>query len=299
MFFGYGTRIAFVAGMDASKPEIYLAEDETDLLESLKLAFRIVGYSVVAHSNGMRAKEALETLESGKNFVLVSDILMPGLGGVDLIRFSKEKFPHCPAIAITGHGDKPMVMELLRCGCDDFLDKPFAPDELLLIVEQAIVLQKKRDEDTLVRLRAVDTIRRELQPMLETYQRGAEASGVDGGAKAVTSGGQKQSWVEGPEGIRISSGEGVAKVNPGGDWVGKRSECLREKLEELLTDGVRNIELLFNEVHDLDALALGVLCSLSHELREGGGSLSLRGVVPSVRGLFQHMKLDKEFCFLS
>lgn len=287
--------------MDKSKPDIYLVEDETDILDSLRLSFRIEGYGVVAWSNGADAKDFLEKLDSGENFVLVSDILMPGINGIELIRFAKEKFPHCPAIAITGHGDKPMVMELLRCGCDDFLDKPFDSNELLHIVEQVIELRKKRDEQALVRLRAVDTIQREFQPILDAYERGGVA-GEDAATKGAVDEevvGQELRWTEGKEGILVAFENGVVKIKPGGDWVGKRSEYLREKLEELLTAGERRIELHFGDVQDLDSLALGVLCSLSHELRTGGGSLSFHEVGASVERLFHYMNLSKEFRIIS
>ncbi len=287
--------------MDKSKPDIYLVEDETDILDSLRLSFRIEGYGVVAWSNGADAKDFLEKLDSAENFVLISDILLPGISGIDVIRFAKQKFPHCPAIAITGHGDKPMVMELLRCGCDDFLDKPFDSDELLHIVEQVVELQKKRDEETLVRLRAVDTIQREFQPILDAYEREGVAGEVGGKKSAVDEEAvcQELQWSEGKEGISVAFENGVVKIKPGGDWVGKRSECLREKLEELLTAGERRIELHFGEVQDLDSLALGVLCSLSHELRSGGGSLSFHEVGASVARLFHYMNLSKEFGIVS
>lgn len=283
--------------MEEVKPDIYLVEDEQDLLESLRLIFRMEGYRVFPMGSGIGAYEALSRLAEGSLYVLISDILMPGMSGVDLIRYSKARFPYCPAVAVTGHGDKPMVMELLRCGCDDFLDKPFAPDELLRVVEKVLLLQRKRDLETLVRLKAVETIQKEFQPLVESYAGGGGEKKVEREGEVAKDG--EEEWQEGQEGIRFMWWGVEARVRPGGDWVGSRSERLREKFEEFLTGGVTRIELELGEVQDMDSLALGVLCSLSHELQISGGELVMREVAPSVRGLFRHVGLEKEFTILS
>ena len=110
---------------------IILVDDEDDLRSSIKLTLRIEGFQVHDFDNGEEAITFVQQLPSIKNTILISDILMPGLSGVELMRRIKAELPELPTIALTGYGDKPMVTELLRAGCDDFLEKPANAQELV------------------------------------------------------------------------------------------------------------------------------------------------------------------------
>lgn len=300
--------------MVPSSVTVLLADDEADILESLRLAFRMQGFVVQTFANGRAVLDYLASTSLTPPFALVSDILMPGLSGLDLIREFKRRYPHQAAVAITGHGDKPMVMELLRCGCDDFLDKPFEPAEVLTAVRRALDLceeraqalrsregvaagaataaasigggvtagtssleevEKVESSAPQVRLRAIEALEKEIQHTLPTTVVAAAAE------PPLPTGS-----------FHVALAEGKARIVFQGDCVGSRSGELRVLCEELITRGVSAMEFDLAGVEDLDALALSVLCSLSEELQSAGGSLYFQQVASPIRLLFQHLGLS-------
>ncbi|MGE4292358.1 MAG: PP2C family protein-serine/threonine phosphatase [Desulfovibrio sp.] len=123
---------------------ILLAEDDAGLRLSLSFVLKNKGYRITACVDGREALERLSELrERGETVdALITDIQMPGMNGMELIRRLKNDGREFPIIVITGHGDKEMLIELLRLGCDDYLSKPFEPGEVQDKVAQ--VLEKKR-----------------------------------------------------------------------------------------------------------------------------------------------------------
>jgi signal transduction histidine kinase len=86
------------------------------------------------------AESALEKLASFKPEVIITDVKMPGEDGLWLLKKVKEFNPAIPVILLTGHGDKSMVIEGLRLGAFDYLEKPCEEEEILASVERAIEL---------------------------------------------------------------------------------------------------------------------------------------------------------------
>lgn len=123
---------------------ILLAEDDAGLRLSLTFVLKNKGYRITQALDGQEALDLLnKSRESGDEVdVLITDIQMPGMNGMELIRRMKMEGLELPIIVITGHGDKEMLIELLRLGCDEYLSKPFEPDEVQEKVSQ--VLEKKR-----------------------------------------------------------------------------------------------------------------------------------------------------------
>jgi len=123
---------------------ILLAEDDAGLRMSLTFVLKNKGYRITQAVDGGEALELLAELRGRGEDVdaVITDIQMPGMNGMELIRRLKQEGTGLPVIVITGHGDKEMLIELLRLGCDDYLSKPFEPDEVLQKVHE--VLEKKR-----------------------------------------------------------------------------------------------------------------------------------------------------------
>jgi two-component system response regulator FixJ len=69
---------------------------------------------------------------------IITDVRMPGLSGIDLLRRVRELGIEVPVIVITGHGDVPLAVEAMRCGAVDFLEKPFDDEVLLQSVRAAL-----------------------------------------------------------------------------------------------------------------------------------------------------------------
>src|SRR5690606_33977976 len=76
--------------------------------------------------------------------VLITDLRMPDMSGVDLIKRLRSESITIPAIVITGHGDVPMAVEAMKAGAIDFLEKPFEDDVIIGAVGRAIELIEKR-----------------------------------------------------------------------------------------------------------------------------------------------------------
>ena len=88
----------------------------------------MAGFTVRVHDS---ATDFLATAPTIRNGCLVTDLRMPDMSGVELLRSLKRRNSDIPAIVITGHGDVPMAVEAMKAGALDFIEKPFE-DELLI-----------------------------------------------------------------------------------------------------------------------------------------------------------------------
>jgi two-component system response regulator HydG len=111
--------------------KILVAEDEEITLKHLINALVKVGYSAIGTKNG---RDALEKIENDHFDLLIADIKMPGLTGIELLEEIKEKQIESEVIIITGFGSISSVVEAMKKGAYDYVTKPFNLDELLLKV---------------------------------------------------------------------------------------------------------------------------------------------------------------------
>ncbi len=117
-----------------SRP-IILVDDEKHIRLAAGQTLELAGYEVTALDRGDRVLELLSDDWSG---VLVSDINMPGMDGLELLERVRAIDPDLPMILITGHGDISMAVGAMRAGAYDFIEKPFATDLLLDVVRRAM-----------------------------------------------------------------------------------------------------------------------------------------------------------------
>jgi len=117
----------------AGKKSILLVDDEAPFRFSAGIALRRKGYRVTEAGTGKQALEkVLEARERSDPFhLIVTDIRMPELSGLELIDALKGYDIAMPVCAITCFGDKDLVRDLFGKGCRDFLEKPFEPEELV------------------------------------------------------------------------------------------------------------------------------------------------------------------------
>lgn len=129
------------------KKTIILAEDEGNLCSTLVFLLRKNGYNVIYFTDGfsayMKIKEMVENLKSPD--MVITDLQMPGLKGIDLIDYIRSLTFHLPVLVITGYGDKETVVSLLRKGCMDYIDKPFDDKTFLQCVENIFIKEDKRN----------------------------------------------------------------------------------------------------------------------------------------------------------
>lgn len=118
-------------------------DDETEFLELMHKRLSRRGVDVVTASNGQAALDILE--ETAKNGgeafnIVVMDVRMPGMDGLETLRRMKEMMPGLPVILLTGHACMGVAVDGLELGAFDYMLKPVAIDELLIKMEEAAKL---------------------------------------------------------------------------------------------------------------------------------------------------------------
>ena len=117
--------------------KILIAEDEEMMLKTMEFKLRKEGFQVIACSNG---EEALEKIISEKPDIIVTDIRMPFITGLDIVRKVKVEFNlNIPIIVLSAVGLEKTVLEAFDLGADDFITKPFSPNELIVRVRRLLV----------------------------------------------------------------------------------------------------------------------------------------------------------------
>jgi DNA-binding NtrC family response regulator len=131
LFYGVASRFISVFGLFAMK--ILLAEDEKSIAVTLRDAMRDAGHNVQVVGDGRTALDLLR----GEDFdCLVSDIRMPGLDGLALLKAAREIRTDLPIILMTAYGSIDLAVQAMKLGAHDFLAKPFLNEEVLVRLER-------------------------------------------------------------------------------------------------------------------------------------------------------------------
>src|SRR5690606_28236097 len=123
MWAGQNRRLAMSAEV-----VVHIVDDEEPVRNSLAFLLSISGYAVRVHDSATSFMRQAKGLTSA---VLITDLRMPDMSGVDLIKRLRSESITIPAIVITGHGDVPMAVEAMKAGAIDFLEKPFEDDVII------------------------------------------------------------------------------------------------------------------------------------------------------------------------
>ncbi|PNG37202.1 MULTISPECIES: sigma-54-dependent transcriptional regulator [Pseudomonas] len=154
---------------------VIVVDDEASIRTAVEQWLSLSGFEVQLFS---RAEDCLAQLPKNFPGVILSDVRMPGISGLELLAQVQRLDPDLPIILLTGHGDVPMAVEAMRDGAYDFLEKPFSPDTLLSSLRRALdkrrlVLENRRlhqqadsraklDATLLGMSRALQTLRRQV-----------------------------------------------------------------------------------------------------------------------------------------
>jgi len=126
--------------LDSAMPErILVVDDEPNMLDLFKKVLGKEGYQVVAASSG---EEAIQQLETDRFDLLISDLKMPGLSGLELLKRAKSVCPMMPCVLLTAHGTIDSAVAAMREGAYDYLTKPINIDEITLTVKKALELHR-------------------------------------------------------------------------------------------------------------------------------------------------------------
>src|SRR3989441_11720382 len=122
---------------------VLLVEDEINMAKTQAKILQRKGYTVDTAGNG---REALRLLDGAAFDVVITDLKMPVMDGMQLLREMNAKERGCAVIVLTGHGTIESAVEAMKCGAVDYLTKPCNPDELLLKVDKLLETKRLREE---------------------------------------------------------------------------------------------------------------------------------------------------------
>ena len=114
---------------------VYIIDDDAAMRDSLDFLLGSAGFEVTLFDSAMDFLDALPNLGFG---CVVSDVRMPGLDGIDLLKRLKQDHRALPIVVMTGHGDIPLAVEAMKLGAIDFLEKPFEDERLLNAITTAL-----------------------------------------------------------------------------------------------------------------------------------------------------------------
>ena len=108
--------------------QVYVIDDDPAMRDSLDFLLGSAGFTVTLFESAVSFLDILPTLGFG---CIVSDVRMPGIDGIDLLRRLQADGKSLPVVIMTGHGDVPLAVEAMKLGAIDFLEKPFEDDRLV------------------------------------------------------------------------------------------------------------------------------------------------------------------------
>ena len=115
------------------KVKILVVDDEAIVRESLGDWLKDVGYQVFTAENG---HEALEVIEKEKPGIMIADLVMPGMDGIELMKRAKAQQPKIEVIIITAYASIPTAITAMKEGAYDYIEKPFCPERAELFVKK-------------------------------------------------------------------------------------------------------------------------------------------------------------------
>ncbi len=128
-----------------NKKRILIVDDSFDMLEVLQRQLSSLNYPTFQAS---AVPDAIDILESSAVDLLITDLQMPGIGGMELVKYSAQKFPSIPILVITGFPSVDGAVEAMRSGALEYLVKPFTSKELKVAVEKVLMHRYGSEKET-------------------------------------------------------------------------------------------------------------------------------------------------------
>ncbi|NOY65197.1 MAG: sigma-54-dependent Fis family transcriptional regulator [Nitrospirae bacterium] len=122
------------------KGRVLVIDDEAIVRVSCERVLRPEGFEVVVTSRG---DEAIELLEKEPYDVVLTDLKMPDMDGLEVLKIIKERWPDIQVIIITGYGTISTAVQAIKMGAYEYIEKPFTPQDILQVVEKVIKEKKK------------------------------------------------------------------------------------------------------------------------------------------------------------
>lgn len=127
---------------------IHVVDDDPAVRDSLAFVLGTANWEVRSYDSGTALLKRAENLEPG---LIITDVRMPGMTGLELIAELKQRGVAHPIIVLTGHADVSMAVEAMKAGVVDFLEKPYEDTALLTAVERGLGMQLSSDANQAAR----------------------------------------------------------------------------------------------------------------------------------------------------
>jgi two-component system, LuxR family, response regulator FixJ len=134
---------------------VHVIDDDEAARESLAFLLRSAKMDVRSYES---AEDFLENLSGLAIGCIVTDVRMPGMSGIDLLRKLRDIDVRMPVIVITGHGDVPLAVEAMRIGALDFLEKPYDDEALIASVQNALGAGEKINAESREKAHLLDRL---------------------------------------------------------------------------------------------------------------------------------------------
>jgi len=119
----------------AHRGKVFVIDDDEAMRDSLEFLLGSANFDVTLFESAQHFLDALPGVEFG---CVVSDVRMPGIDGIELLKRLKANRSTIPVLIMTGHGDVPLAVEAMKLGAVDFLEKPFEDDRLIGMIDIAL-----------------------------------------------------------------------------------------------------------------------------------------------------------------
>ncbi|OTQ32221.1 nitrogen regulation protein NR(I) [Gilliamella apicola] len=148
---------------------VWIVDDDSSIRWVLEKALTNAHFNCISFSSGQEAIDALVT-NPQKPAVLISDIKMPGMDGFTLLHHVKEQYPDLPVIIMTAHSDLDAAVNAYQRGAYDYIPKPFDVDEVIQLVERAIIQTQSKKNSNNTTAKASTGIIGEAPSMQEVFR---------------------------------------------------------------------------------------------------------------------------------
>jgi two-component system, LuxR family, response regulator FixJ len=115
--------------------KVYVIDDDDAMRDSLDFLLGAANFHVTLFDSAHHFLDTLSSIEFG---CIVSDVRMPGIDGIELLKRVKASTSLLPIVIMTGHGDVPLAVEAMKLGAADFVEKPFEDDRLIGMIDAAL-----------------------------------------------------------------------------------------------------------------------------------------------------------------
>ena len=141
-------------------PVVHIVDDDEAVRQSLAFMLSSAGVAVRLYESAGAFLDGLHDVQCG---CLITDVRMPDMTGIELLRTIRERATCLPAIVITGHGDVPLAVEAMKAGAVDFIEKPFDEQAILAAVQTALAQTENAvDSDLAARLASLSDRERQV-----------------------------------------------------------------------------------------------------------------------------------------